>query len=217
MTEPQAVTTDNATDSRKEVKLPPPVWNPETKSYGDFRFQVTLWEKACEKSKVSKADRGYKLYDKLKDITCKSVGDKIVTAARVGDIDLFSDDSVENILKLLDKTFKKDDLTMLHNSWSSFIRLKRKKDEKMDEYITRYESKVTELKRELKNDNLPEKVYGMQLIDSARLSDKDRQLVLTGIDYEKEDEMLQQTITALRKFFTGQLVHNVEGIKMVSR
>ena len=57
------------TVERKEVKLPPPIWNPEVKSYEDFRFQVGLWDKACDKANITKGERGYKLYDKLKDIT----------------------------------------------------------------------------------------------------------------------------------------------------
>ena len=202
-------TSVTTSETKREVKLPPPVWNPDNKSYGDFRFQVTLWDKACERANIAKGDRGYKLYDKLKDVKTKNVGDKITTAARAGDLDPFADDSIKKILELLDKTFKKDDLTLLHKAWSLFIHMSRRKEEKVDDYICRYETKMVELKRELKDQDLPVKVYAMQLIDSSLLSEKERQLVLTGINYD-EANMFEQTTRALRKFFSGQYGQSVE-------
>ena len=56
----------------------------EKKRYEDWRFQVELWEKACDMAEVKKAERGYRLYDKLKDIKCKGVGEKIITAVQIG-------------------------------------------------------------------------------------------------------------------------------------
>ena len=61
------------------------------------------------------------MYDKLKDIVARNVREKITIAVQVGEIDIFSDSSINQILATLDKSLKSDDLTLMHKSWSSFI------------------------------------------------------------------------------------------------
>ena len=190
-------------DACKKDRLPPPDWNPDSKTYHDWRFQVNLWNQACEMAKVKKAERGYKLYDRLKDITSKNVGEKVTIAVQVGEIDIFSENAVNEIIAVLDKSFKSDDLTLMHRSWSSFINLKRGADESMDSYIDTFERKVSELKRD--GIDLPEKVLAMQLLDAANIDAKDAQMVLTGVDYQRPDEMFSQMKRAIRKFFGEQV------------
>ena len=190
-------------DACKKDRLPPPDWNPDVKRYEDWRFQVKLWNQACEIAKIKISERGYKLYDKLKDIVSRNVGEKITIAVQVGEIDIFSDSSVNQILATLDKSFKSDDLTLMHKSWSSFINLKRASSESMDSYIDMFERKIAELKRD--GIDLPQKVLAMQLIDAANLEPKDVQMVLTGVDYQKPDDMFDQTKRAVRKFFGEQI------------
>ena len=55
-------------------------------------------------AKVKRAERGYRLYDNLKD--SKGVGEKITMAAQIGEISPFGEDSVTQILKTLDKSFR---------------------------------------------------------------------------------------------------------------
>ena len=88
-------------DACKKDRLPPPDWNPDSKTYHDWRFQVNLWNQACEMAKVKKAERGYKLYDRLKDITSKNVGEKVTIAVQVGEIDIFSENAVNEIIAVL--------------------------------------------------------------------------------------------------------------------
>ena len=190
-------------DACKKDRLPPPDWNPETKRYEDWHFQVQLWNRACDMAKLKKSECGYKLYDKLKDISQKNVGEKITLAVQVGEIDVFGDNSVNEILQLLDKSFKSDDLTLMHKSWTSFINLRRSTSESMDSYIDQFERRIAELKRE--GIDLPQKVLAMQLIDAANLEAKDIQMVLTGVDYKRPHDMLEQMKRAVRKFFGEQI------------
>ena len=73
-------------DACKKDLLPPPDWNPDTKRYEDCRFQVQLWNQACDMAKIKISERGYKLYDKLQDIVSRTVGEKIIIAVQVRDI-----------------------------------------------------------------------------------------------------------------------------------
>lgn len=177
--------------AEKYERLPPPIWDPELKTYEDWRFQVELWNKACDRAKVKPDERGYKLYDKLKDVKGKNVGEKISVAVQLGDIDPFASDSVDQIIRALDKSFKKDDLTLMHQSWSEFIRFKRDDGEDINEFLNKYERKAAALRRD--KIVLPESVLAMQLIDSANMDRKEVQMVLTAVDYGSEITMYEQT------------------------
>ena len=79
----------------------------------------------------------------------------------------------------------------------------------MDEYIGLFERKVGELKKE--GIVLPDVVLAMQLLDSSVLEQKDKQLVLTAVDYSKNNEMYAQMQRSLRKF-PGEQVMPCKGV-----
>ena len=68
----------------REERLKPPVWDPEKQNYNEWKFLVQLWDQACTRAKLSKPDRSYNLFAKLKDVEKKGVGNMLVSAARVG-------------------------------------------------------------------------------------------------------------------------------------
>ena len=82
----------------REERIKPPVWNPEKQAYHDWRFLVVLWSQACDKAKLSKSDRGYNLFTSLKDIQKDNIGTKLINAAQLGEIVVFSDECVDQIL-----------------------------------------------------------------------------------------------------------------------
>ena len=137
------------------------------------------------------------MYDVLKDISKHYVGEKILSAIQVGEIDVFGNDGVNQILKTLDKSFKAEDLIQLHKSWRSFISLK-KKDESIDEFVIKFDKVVINLKRD--GIALPEEIYAMQLVDAVNISEKVVKIILTGIDYNKKEEMFIDAKRSLRKF-----------------
>ena len=51
---------------------------------------------------------------------------------------------------------------------------------------------------------LPEFVKAFKLLEGAGLEQKDRQLVLTGVNYENSDALYKQMTSALKKFFGRQ-------------
>ena len=77
---------------------------------GVWRFLVDMWMEARDRAKLPRADRGYALFQRLKDIKQNNFGNKLVTAAQLGTIDVFSEDRVGQILEVLDKRFKRDQL-----------------------------------------------------------------------------------------------------------
>ena len=48
--------------------------------------------------------------------------------------------------------------------------------------------------------DLPPKVEGLKLLDDANLSEQDRKLVLTGVDFDKEDQVYKAVKAGILKF-----------------
>ena len=69
------------------------------------------------------------------------MGEKLIVATQNGEIDLFGSQGAEQILQVLDRSFKKDDLSIVCGVWSTFIHMIRDPFDKMDEFITKFERK----------------------------------------------------------------------------
>ena len=169
-----------------------------TTSYEDWRFDLQLWN---DWTKVDKARRGFLVFRCLPEE--KGVNEKVRFTIQTKDIKLDSEDAVAKILTVLDKWFK-DDLSVICETWSAFINMRKKRSDNMDEYIGLFERKVGELKKE--GTVLPDVVLAMQLLDSSAIEQKDKQIVLTDVDYSKSDEMYAQMQSSLRKFFGEQVI-----------
>ena len=197
----------------KEDKLSPPVWDSSHQNYNDWRFCVELWNNACNRAKIGKADRSYLLFAKLKDIKRDGLGAKLITAAQLGKIDVFGADGVNEILKVLDERFQEDQLALKKKAWHAFINTKRDQEEEVDVYIDKYEENIANL-RKLGRD-LDDETLALQLMENATLSDELSQLVLSGID-EKQANIFDQTKRSMRKYLgSNKTGLSVKGNKVI--
>ena len=100
----------------------------------------------------------------------KGVGEKLAVATQNREIDLFGSPGAEQLLQ----SFKKDDLSIVYEVWSTFIHMIREPFDKMDEFITKFEKNVADLIR--CGIDLPQVVLAMQIIDAANVTDKGKQI-----------------------------------------
>ena len=191
--------------SYREERLKPPVWDPEKQNYNEWKFLVELWDKACTRAKLSKAVRSYNLFAKLKDVETKGVGNMLVSAARVGKIDVFSDDGVEQITNILDERFLLDDLSVKKKAWQAFLSIKKNEVDDIDTFIEKFDRACAELK--IAGRDLDDEIYALQLLQSANLNEECSRLVITGIDEKKADveNIFEQTKKSLRKYLGSEI------------
>ena len=175
----------------------PPVWKVEIEKYEDFKFETELWEKFTS---IDKNKRGFTVYSHLP--YDNNIHDKIRLAIQNDEIKIDADDAVTQIFNVLDKTFKEDDLTSVYETWKVFKNFEKKENESIENYIENYDKNVKQLKR--KGINLPEVVLAMQILDGAKLEQKEKQIVLTGVNYNEKDKMFDQMKTALKKYIGSQ-------------
>jgi len=182
---------------KKIERLKPPVWDPEKQSYNDWRFLVEMWSTAWEKAKLAKGDRGYMLFQTLKDITKDNIGNKLITEAQLGNIDVFKENCVEQILTVLDKRFKEDDLAIKKKAWNRFVNLKRGKEQDIDTFIDKFDEACSNLRKAGRA--LDDETYALQLMESSNLTEDLSHLVISGIN-DKQPEIFEQTKRAMRKY-----------------
>ena len=185
----------------REERLKPPVWDPEKQNYNEWKFLVELWDTACIRAKLSKADRSYNLFAKLKDVEKKGIGNMLVSAARVGTLNVFGDDGVKQITDILDERFLLDDLSVKKKAWQAFISIKRSGLDDIDTFIEKFDRACAELK--IAGRDLDNEIYALQLLQSANLTEECSRLVITGIN-EKEEDIFEQTKKALRKYLGSE-------------
>ena len=101
----------------------------------------------------------------------------------------------------MDSIHKEDDLTNMWVKYKRFVRLKKKDQQTITEFIAEFESAYKETK-----DNgcdISDTVLALNLLDSCCLSETDEKFVLTAVDFKKgkdEGNCLDQVKKSLRKF-----------------
>ncbi len=109
-------------------------------------------------------------------------------------------DGVKTLIAFLDTLYKKDEMSEAYEIYTDFDRFRRSND--MEEYVTEFERLYNRTKKH--NMNLPESVLAFRLLEGACLDHKDRQIVLTGVDYSNAGTLFKQMAQSLKKFFGKQ-------------
>ena len=106
----------------RSLRAPPP-WNIEQSAYEDWRFEDELWEKC---STLDKKKKGFVLFSSILSKDTADAHERLRLACKNGEIISENEDVVSQILKVLDKICKKDDLSLTFETWSTFIKFRKK-------------------------------------------------------------------------------------------
>lgn len=184
------------TDSGARAKfLTPPVWTVETK-YADWKFEVDLWRKF---TLTEKKTQGFAIYSSLPHHNDSH--DKIRLSLQNREINLENDSAVDDIFKVLDKYYKKDDISSMFEAWTAFKTFTRG-ESSIHQFLNEYDKQISLLKKQ--DITLPQVVIALQLLDCANLDQKERQIIMTAVDYSKKDTLYEQMKAALNKFLGEQ-------------
>ena len=188
----------------------PPVFTTQ-KPYSRWLEEVKAWEKLTD---LDAKKRGIAIALSLPEGQ-NAIRDKVFSELSIDELN--EDEGVKKLTDFMDKIFKKDELSEAYEVYTEFDRFKRSMVKTMEEYVNEYEklyNKTKKFKMEL-----PQPVLAFKLLEGSELEMKDRQLVLTGVDYTKIDTLSKQMSTSLKKFFGQQAASKKEmdgGIRVES-
>ena len=174
----------------------PPVFT-ELKPYSRWVDEVRAWEALTD---LDKKKRGIAIALSLPEEGKASIRDKVFNQLTVAELN--DDEGVNKLITFMDKIFKKDELSEAYEAYTEFDRFRRTKASSMEDYVTEFEKLYNRTKK-YKMD-LPPPVLAFKLLEYSELEMKDRQLVLTGVDYAKATTLFEQMSSSLKKFFGQQ-------------
>ena len=174
---------------------PPPDFIADASGYADYKKRLKRWSRITKEEKKKQAEVVvYHLENHPSGIQ-----DKIDTA--LGEKIIDKEDGMDQLITYLDSIFEKDDMADAWNKYKDFIRLKKKKDESITEFIATFEGKYIKAKEI--GCEFSDTVLAFNLLEACNMSDTDEKFVLTAVDFktgkEKKD-MLEQVKLSLRKF-----------------
>ena len=191
----------------------PPVFTSQ-KPYSRWVDEIKAWQALTD---LEKKKRGIAIALSLPEEGQNSIRDKVFSELTVDALN--ADDGVAQLITFMDKIFKKDELSEAYEAYTEFDRFRRSQVTTMENYVTEFEKLYNKTKK-FKMD-LPQPVLAFKLLECSELDMKDRQLVLTGVDYSKVDDLFKQMCSSLKKFFGQQAASSKDmsdnsGIKVES-
>ena len=171
--------------------IEPPSFISETKSFETYRKDLERWSQLTTLDSTKQA----LLVVHMLDGDPSGIKEKI--DENVADEDLNSAQGISKLLEFLKSIYEKDSLSDGFEKYIAFEKFRRSPGKSIQDFIPEW----TTAYKKAKNIGcvLPDKVLSFKLLDAANLSQIERNLVLTGVDY-KEAELLEQMQTALKKF-----------------
>ncbi len=171
----------------------PPVFS-EAKPYSRWIEEVKVWQTVTE-LKIEQQAAAIAL-----SLPENAIRDKVVN--ELGVAELNRKEGVEDLLSFMDAVYKKDEISTAYEVFSDFDRYKRSQQTPMEDYLLEFERLYNRTKKY--SMSLPQAVLAFGLLDGSGLEHKDRQLVLTGVDYKEEATLFKQMSISIRKFFGKQ-------------
>ena len=176
-------------------KVQPPKFINDPAEYDQYKKKLLRW------TRITKVDKKLQAETVVHYLEGHPSGieEKIDTA--LGDQIVDKDDGMDKLIAYLDSIYKEDDLTNMWIKYKRFVRLKKKDQQTITEFIAEFESAYKETK-----DNgcdISDTVLALNLLDSCCLSETDEKFVLTAVDFKKgkdEGNCLDQVKKSLRKF-----------------
>ena len=96
-------------------------------------------------------------------------------------IELSCKEGITNLLKFLAEIYKTDDMGEAYDNYVEFVKLHRKPGVSIKTFISEWENTYQKVKNN--GCELSDMVFAFNVLDTADLSEMDRKLVLTGVNY----------------------------------
>ena len=165
------------------------------KTYDRWKIEIEGWQLVTKVEKKSQAITVALAFDEGSEVR-----DKVFSELNISE--LHTEDGMKKLIENLDKWYKKDELSSAYASWSNFYKYKRSQDCSIETYILEFLKRYKAMKKF--KIEIPNCVLAFILLDCAGLEHRDKKLVLTAVNFEESDKLLDQMSAALKKFFGEQ-------------
>ena len=174
------------------VKIKIPTFNSDTDEYDTYMHEVDMWKII---GRIDKKEQAMMLVYELNKDDSSGIRDKIMNELTIEELN--ADGGMDKYIKYMDSHFKKDDSVATYEAYLNFEQCRKKDEEEIKTYILRFDKQSNIAKK--KKVTYPNLVLALKLLDNCRLNDVDRKLVLSEMDFSKDD-VYDKTKSALVKY-----------------
>lgn len=169
-----------------EYKFSIPIYDGQR--YEQFDVEVDAWSK-CTDIPINK--RALALVLAMPDKKTEIL--EGITVANLN-----KEDGVATLLAYIKKNYGGDELENTLDVYEDFRSYQRTGEQTIADYCAGFEQRKKRI--EAKGIKFPEEILAFEVIRNAKISNSERKLVLTGLDFSKKDEMYKNALSSLRKF-----------------
>ena len=176
--------------------------------FEDYRLGLEAWTLSTDVEKKKQAVIAARLLPEFLDgVKLRNKVMKDVTLAEFN-----KDTGMNKLSEWLDNRFNKDENTEGFKYFKEWMSLERdpSKHRTIEEFIDHYDEVVSEV--ESKGMNNFEVIKAYRSLEACNLSNVEKQLVFSGIDFKKTEELYIQAHNALKKF-KGENAEMIGGTK----
>ena len=174
----------------------PPVFTDKI-PYNRWVNELKFWDKI---TKIDAKEKGLAVALSLP--VNSDIRDKVFTEMTVEELNV--DDGLQKLITFLDKEYKKEEIAEVYDAWSKFDKLNRSSGETMENYLREFDKCQKQIKKF--GIEMPDPVLAFQLLDYSGISQSEKQIVLTGVDYSKKGKVYEQMVLSIKKFFGDQMI-----------
>ena len=164
----------------------------EGKTYSRYSKELAGWNIITS---VKEEKRGMVVALSLPDKGHKDIKEKVFNELKVED--LAAAGGLKKLTDFMDKHLKKADLEACWENFVNFLNCKREK-KSVSDFISEFDSKYNLIKCD--GLTLPSSILAFMLLYNANISEDDRKLVCTGIDFKNKDKMYDEAKESLHKY-----------------
>ena len=170
-------------------------------SYELYKKEVAVWEKCTS---IAADQRALHLLLSLpgKDKDKTGIKDKLLETFKIDEIKVAT--GVQLLLVHMDKYLAKDTLLIKWEHFEEFECYEKKDSESMAQYIANFDTLYEKLKSNVSETlSLPSSILAFKLLRGAKLTEEQRLVVMSGMDFDDETKLYQTAQKSLKKFFGG--------------
>lgn len=175
------------------MKLNPPVFNSKEKTFERWKVEIEMWSEVTD---LAKNKMGIAVALSLPENDSTVIREQVMEEVKLDD--LKKDDGLKTLLTFMEKKLGKDDMEDSLEKYEEFKNCRREQDQKIGEFIHEFEQKYNRILK--KGIKLPEEILCFELLSSANISKPEKMLILSGINFEKKENLFDQAKKSLKKF-----------------
>jgi len=180
------------------MKIKPPEL--KEKSYERYKQELLAWREITD---LDKEKQSIAIALSFPEDGANGIREKVFDELSIDQ--LKHENGLDILIEFLDDKLKTDDLADSWEKFDDFESFSRDPDQKISDYISKFDQKYNKIAK--KGMKIVPEILAFKLLKQSNISDDERLLVLTGMNYNNKATLYEEAKSSLKKFKGDQSSH----------